>query len=85
MTKDVRYGVTFSVVNVTTCKLHVFHFSSLGANTLGDSIIEYSIIEYSIIEYSIIEYSIIEYSIIEYNAVRCHWEYNSAEYNYLVA
>ena len=75
MTKDVRYGVTFSVVNVTTCKLHVFHFSSLGANTLGDSIIEYSIIEYSIIEYSIIEY----------NAVRCHWEYNSAEYNYLVA
>ena len=70
MTKDVRYGVTFSVVNVTTCKLHVFHFSSLGANTLGDSIIEYSIIEYSIIEY---------------NAIRCHWEYNSAEYNYLVA
>ena len=65
MTKDVRYGVTFSVVNVTTCKLHVFHFSSLGANTLGDSIIEYSIIEY--------------------NAVRCHWEYNSADYNYLVA
>ena len=65
MTKDVRYGVTFSVVNVTTCKLHVFHFSSLGANTLGDSIIEYTIIEY--------------------NAVRCHWEYNSAEYNYLVA
>ena len=25
------------------------------------------------------------YCIIEYNAVRCHWEYNSAEYNYFVA
>ena len=70
MTKDVRYGVTFSVVNVTTCKLHVFHFSSLGANTLSDSIIEYNAVRCHW-----------EYNSAEYNSA----EYNSAEYNYLVA